>query len=188
LYYQLAAEKALRSFSDLPFPLSDNAQNESDLSSLTTATTTTTTITSTFNSTLNIDNDRINSNSTLTTETNDNLQRTTSSPNISEPREIQSGLSPLYLLNQLKRDAQYELIGDERSSPSSSTEQQEFKIAVIVDGQRFLGSGRSKRIAKTRAAQLALEKLFGMCFDKEGKTKEYQYRFIHFVFPFSQFE
>jgi dsRNA-specific ribonuclease len=42
-------------------------------------------------------------------------------------------------------------------------------MAVIVDGQRFIGTGRSKKIAKTKAAQLALEKLFGMCFDKEGK-------------------
>jgi hypothetical protein len=65
----------------------------------------------------------------------------------------------------LKRDAQYEDV----LSEESSSEPKEFKMAVIVDGQRFLGSGRNKRTAKIKAAQLALEKLFGMCFDKEGK-------------------
>lgn len=100
----------------------------------------------------------------------DDAQRTTSSPLPAEPREIQSGLSPLYLLNQLKRDAQFEEIVDEAST--APVELREYKFAVIVDGQRFLGSGRSKKLAKTRAAQLTLEKLFGMCFDKEGKSSD----------------
>ncbi|CAF0742208.1 unnamed protein product [Rotaria sordida] len=159
---QAAAEKALRSFSDLPFQLPDDLANESEATTATTTTTTTT---------VNTDNDITNDSSSLLIENNDNIQRTTQSPNIVEPREIQSGLSPLYLLNQLKRDAQFEAITDEASSSSSlltTNEQREFKFAVIVDGQRFIGMGRNKKIAKTRAAQLALEKLFGMCFDKEG--------------------
>ncbi|CAF4013522.1 unnamed protein product, partial [Rotaria sordida] len=158
---QAAAEKALRSFSDLPFQLPDDLANESEATTATTTTTTTT---------VNTDNDITNDSSSLLIENNDNIQRTTQSPNIVEPREIQSGLSPLYLLNQLKRDAQFEAITDEASSSSSlltTNEQREFKFAVIVDGQRFIGMGRNKKIAKTRAAQLALEKLFGMCFDKE---------------------
>ena len=154
-FLYLAAEKALRSFSDLPFPLPNDMHNESE--------TTTTTITA-----LNIDSDGINNDSTSVIENDESLQRTTPTLNVTEPREIQSGLTPLYLLNQLKRDAQYETIVDDRTSPVTTTEQREFKIAVTVDGQRFLGAGRSKRIAKTKAAQLALEKLFGMCFDKEG--------------------
>ncbi len=147
----LAAEKALRSFSDLPFQLPEDSLNDSE------ATTTTSS---------NTDHDPANMH--LTSLTEDHAQRTTSSPNVAEPREIQSGLSPLYLLNQLKREAQYEEIVDEGAS-SSTNEPREFKIAVIVDSQRFIGIGRNKKIAKTRAAQLALEKLFGMCFDKEGK-------------------
>ncbi|CAF0814270.1 unnamed protein product [Rotaria sp. Silwood1] len=152
---QAAAEKALRSFSDLPFQLPEDVASESE------ATTTTATI--------NTDNNVTNDNSSLLSENNDSSQRATQSPNVVEPREIQSGLSPLYLLNQLKRDAQFEAITDETSSLSTTiNEQREFKFAVIVDGQRFIGIGRNKKIAKTRAAQLALEKLFGMCFDKEG--------------------
>ena len=144
----LAAEKALRSFSDLPFQLPDDIPKESD--SITSHT----------------ENNGITNHSILSTETNDQNARTSSSPNIVEPREIQSGLGPLYLLNQLKRDAQYEEILDESSS---NIEQRDFKMAVIVDGQRFFGSGRNKKLAKTKAAQSALEKVFGMCFDKEGK-------------------
>jgi hypothetical protein len=158
LFLYLAAEKALRSFSDLPFQLPDDTLNESETTTTTTTITTSTTI-------LNIDNDGAIINPTSSIENNDQTLRATSSPNVAEPREIQSGLSPLYLLNQLKRDAQYEAILND----GSSNESNEFKMVVIVDNQRFLGSGRSKRIAKTRAAQLALEKLFGMCFDKEGK-------------------
>lgn len=144
----LAAEKALRSFSDLPFQLPDDIPKESDSTALHT------------------ENNGITNHSILSTEITDQNARTSVSPNIAEPREIQSGLGPLYLLNQLKRDAQYEEILDDNSTNS---EQRDFKMAVIVDGQRFLGSGRSKKLAKTKAAQAALEKLFGMCFDKEGK-------------------
>ncbi len=152
MVFKLAAEKALRSFSDLPFQLPDDTPSESEAIT-----------------TINTDNDpsaTIKPSSSIVI--NNDIQRTTSSPTIVEPREIQSGLSPLYLLNQLKRDAQFEDLTDEASS-SSTIEPREFKFAVIVDGQRFIGSGRNKKIAKTRAAQLTLEKLFGMCFDKEGK-------------------
>ena len=153
LFLYLAAEKALRSFSDLPFQLPDDTPDESEAPSTSTATTT------------NIDDDGTILNPTSSIENNDQIIRTSASPTVIEPREIQSGLSPLYLLNQLKRDAQYE----EVISEEPSIESNEFKMAVIVDGQRFLGSGRNKRTAKIKAAQLALEKLFGMCFDKEGK-------------------
>ncbi|UJR36349.1 hypothetical protein I4U23_029076 [Adineta vaga] len=157
---QAAAEKALRSFSDLPLQLFDDVPNEPE-------TTTTTTTTSTAAITINTDIDIINTNTSSSTINSDTIPRTTSSPFVVEPREIQSGLSPLYLLNQLKRDAQFEEIVDETLSLSIN-EQREFKFAITVDGQRFIGTGRSKKLAKTKAAQSILEKLFGMCFDKEG--------------------
>jgi hypothetical protein len=166
LFLYLAAEKALRSFSDLPFQLPDDTLNESETTTTTTATT------------LNIDSDGTIINPTSSIENNDQIQGTIPSPNVAEPREIQSGLSPLYLLNQLKRDAQYEAILNDESS-ALTNEQHEFKMVVIVDGQRFLGSGRSKRIAKTKAAQLALEKLFGMCFDKEGNKNSTMHKLIN---------
>lgn len=148
----LAAEKALRSFSDLPFPLTDDPTGGSE---------------SVATVPSDVDADNVHPSSSI--DTDDRQTRTTTSPQLAEPREIQSGYSPLYLLNQLKRDAQFEVIADEPTSSSLVNDQNEFKFAVIIDGQRFVGSGRSKKVAKTRAAQSALEKLFGMCFDKEGK-------------------
>jgi hypothetical protein len=147
----LAADKALRSFSDLPFPLSDESNNLSDpLTSQETV------------------NDVNHSHQSVSIDNNDSQTcRTYASPMHCEPREIQSGLSPLYLLNQLKRDTKFEFIVE--NSTSMIDEQHEFQVVAIIDEHRFVGTGRSKRIAKTRAAQLALEKLFGMCFDKEGK-------------------
>ncbi|CAF1356519.1 unnamed protein product [Adineta ricciae] len=163
---QAAAEKALRSFADLPFQLSDDVPIEPETTTTTTAAAATTTTTIT-----NTDIDMTNLNASSTTLNTDDILRTTSSPMVVEPREIQSGLSPLYLLNQLKRDALFEEITDDAlSSSETANEQREFKFAITVDGQRFVGSGRSKKIAKTKAAQLILEKLFGMCFDKEGGT------------------
>ena len=46
-------------------------------------------------------------------------------------------------------------------------------MRIIIDNQRFIGTGKSKEIAKTRAAEFALEKLFDMCFDKKGKINHY---------------
>ena len=107
-------------------------------------------------------------NASSSADNDDSSARASTSLQATEPHEIQSGLSPLYLLNQLRRDAQFEALPDE---PSISNEQREFKFAVIVDGHRFIGAGRNKRVAKMRAAQSALEKVFGMCFDKEGTLR-----------------
>jgi dsRNA-specific ribonuclease len=111
--------------------------------------------------TINTDNDRLNT--SAENNNNDNVQYNTTESDV-----IQSDSSPLHLLNQLKPDTQFEEITDEIIS-----ERHEFKFAIIVDNQRFIGSGQSKEIAKTKAAELALEKLFDMCFDKQGKINQY---------------
>ena len=49
---------------------------------------------------------------------------------------------------------------------------QVFNLAVEIDGKRFEGSARNKKLAKSRCAQAALTKLFGMDFTKtKGKKK-----------------
>lgn len=111
----LAAEKALRSFSDLTISLSDNQKSE------------------------------------IVTTHNNN---------------VKSNEEPFDLLIQRRKDLQYEEITKEISSDSN-----EFKIAIIINDQRFIGTGSNKHIAKNKAAEYALEKLFGMCFHNEGKTK-----------------
>lgn len=71
----------------------------------------------------------------------------------------------------MKRDARFEeLVDDEKSTNNCNGVDQEFRFVVFVDEQKFFGFGRNKKLAKTRAAQSALEKLFGMCFDKEGSV------------------
>jgi hypothetical protein len=107
----------------------------------------------TINTDLNLSNTSV--------ENSDHVQRITASPNIIKPREIQ----PFDFLNQLKPDAQFEESTDETTS-----EQQEFKCTVIIDHQRFIGTGHTKSLAKTKAAQFALEKLFGICSENEGKN------------------
>ncbi|CAF3615174.1 unnamed protein product [Rotaria sordida] len=123
---QAAAEKALQSFSQLPFSLFDNLTNINN----------------------NLSNKSIENNN------NNNNQS-----NISESYENQN---PFYILKQLKQNLQCEEITNE-----IITEQNEFKFTIIIDDQRFIGIGQNKNIAKTKAAQRALEKLFGMCFHKE---------------------
>ena len=44
---------------------------------------------------------------------------------------------------------------------------QVFNLAVEIDGKRFEGSARNKKLAKSRCAQAALSKLFGMDFTKK---------------------
>jgi dsRNA-specific ribonuclease len=110
--------------------------------------------------TINTDNDRLNTSAEIN---NNNIQYNTTESDV-----IPSDSSPLHLLNQLKPDTQFEEITDEIVS-----ERHEFKFAIVLDNQRFIGSGQSKEIAKTKAAEFALEKLFGMCFDKEGKINQY---------------
>ncbi|CAF4702538.1 unnamed protein product, partial [Rotaria sp. Silwood2] len=63
---------------------------------------------------------------------------------------------------QLKQNFQCEEITNEIIS-----EQNEFKFTIIIDDEHFIGIGENKNIAKTKAAQYALEKLFGMSFNKK---------------------
>jgi hypothetical protein len=83
-----------------------------------------------------------------------------------EKNESESCLNPLDLLTKLKKYVQFEEIINEITS-------EKFQFAINLDNQRFIGSGSSKQIAKTNAAQIALENLFGMCFDKQGKMNVY---------------
>ncbi|CAF0879386.1 unnamed protein product [Didymodactylos carnosus] len=156
---QLAAEKALRSFVQLPFPFESTSTSDDQIEQECQKSQDEDTISTNITDDSNIDN--ITLNNIITT--NQNQQP----PN--EPKEIQSGMGPLYILNQLKRGAKFELINDNVTT-GETTEVKEFKFSVMIDGQTFIGIGRSKKLAKTRAAQLGLEKIYGMCFDKEGNV------------------
>lgn len=60
----------------------------------------------------------------------------------------------LDLIYQLKPEARFETTVNDLSS--------EFEVALIIDEQRFIGTGEDEAVAKTKAVQLALEKVLGI--------------------------
>ena len=89
-------------------------------------------------------------------------------PNLStenqESHENQNDLKAFNLLIKLKQNVKYEEITNDTLAEST-----EHKFVIIIDNQQFIGTGQTRNVARTKAAQSALEKLFGMCFHDEGK-------------------
>lgn len=83
-----------------------------------------------------------------------------------DSNENQCDKNPFYLLTQLKQNIKCEEIINEQLSESN-----EFKTTLVVDDQRFIGIADDQNTSKIKAAEYALEKLFGMCFHKEGNSK-----------------
>lgn len=69
------------------------------------------------------------------------------------------GKNPMMILNEIRPGVKYDYI-----SESGDSHAKVFVMSVEVDGETFHGSGRSKRIAKSRAAQAALQKHFNLEF------------------------
>ncbi|XP_036375146.1 double-stranded RNA-specific editase B2-like [Megalops cyprinoides] len=70
----------------------------------------------------------------------------------------EGGKSPVALLNELRPGLRYACLAD----GTGSGRVRSFVMAVRVDGRIFEGCGRSKKLAKTQAAQAALQALFGI--------------------------
>ena len=70
-----------------------------------------------------------------------------------------AGKNPVMILNEMRSGTKYQL---EAETGDSITKM--FVMSVTVDEQTFRGSARSKKLAKTRAAQTALETLFNLQF------------------------
>ncbi|XP_015210106.1 double-stranded RNA-specific editase B2 [Lepisosteus oculatus] len=78
----------------------------------------------------------------------------------------ESEKNPVVLLNELRPGLRYICL-------SETVERQHIKsfvMAVRVDGRIFEGSGRSKKLAKTQAAQTALQALFNIRLAPGGRT------------------
>ncbi|XP_069119891.1 double-stranded RNA-specific editase 1-like isoform X2 [Argopecten irradians] len=69
------------------------------------------------------------------------------------------GKNPVMILNELRPGLKYEYVGERGESHAKS-----FEMSVTVDGEVFTGSGRNKKMAKSRAAQAALTKIFHLEF------------------------
>ncbi|KAK2856677.1 hypothetical protein Q5P01_005412 [Channa striata] len=71
------------------------------------------------------------------------------------------GKSSVMILNNLRPGLKYDFV-----SESGDSHAKNFVMSIIVDAQKFQGSGRSKKVAKTRAAQAALSALFNIKLDQ----------------------
>lgn len=67
--------------------------------------------------------------------------------------------NPVMILNEMRPSLKYEFVSETGESHSKC-----FVMSVTVDGNTFQGSGRNKKLAKCRAAQMALMTLFNMQF------------------------
>ncbi|XP_041371647.1 double-stranded RNA-specific editase 1-like isoform X2 [Gigantopelta aegis] len=70
-----------------------------------------------------------------------------------------TGKNPVMILNELRPGLKYEFVSETGESHSKC-----FTMSVTVDGTKFEGSGRNKKVAKSRAAQAALTKIFNLDF------------------------
>uniref|UniRef100_A0A668AMK5 Adenosine deaminase RNA specific B2 (inactive) n=1 Tax=Myripristis murdjan TaxID=586833 RepID=A0A668AMK5_9TELE len=82
---------------------------------------------------------------------------------VPEPEVLKS---PVALLNELRPGLRYACL----SERAEGRRLRSFVMAVRVDGRIFEGCGRSKKLAKTQAAQCALQALFNIRTAPEGRT------------------
>jgi double stranded RNA-specific editase B len=72
---------------------------------------------------------------------------------------VPDGKNPVMILNELRPGLKYDFVKEHGESHAKH-----FVMSVVVDGVKFEGSGRNKKLAKSRAAQMALTKLFNLEF------------------------
>jgi len=76
-------------------------------------------------------------------------------PMVTQP----AGKNPVMILNEIRPGTKYEFVSETGESHAKN-----FVMSVTVDNETFQGTGRNKRLAKTRAAQAALQKIFNLEF------------------------
>ncbi|XP_053409004.1 double-stranded RNA-specific editase 1-like [Mercenaria mercenaria] len=69
------------------------------------------------------------------------------------------GKNPIMILNELKPNLKYECMSETGDKHSKT-----FTMAVTVDGETFTGTAKNKKLAKARAAQAALAKIYNLTF------------------------
>lgn len=74
--------------------------------------------------------------------------------------------NPIMILNELRPGLKYDFVSESGESHAKT-----FVVSVMVDAQLFQGSGRNKRLAKTRAARAALSSRFHMQLDHDPSRR-----------------
>ncbi|XP_062845373.1 double-stranded RNA-specific editase 1a [Trichomycterus rosablanca] len=80
---------------------------------------------------------------------------------VSQQSHMSHGKNAVMILNELRPGLKYEFVAETGESHAKN-----FVMSVTVDSQVFQGSGRNKKLAKSRAAQAALSGLFNMQLDQ----------------------
>jgi len=79
---------------------------------------------------------------------------------------VASGKNPVMIVNEVYPEAEFSLVSETGESMAKT-----FVMALLVEGRTFRGSGRSKRLAKAHAAQMALSELHGVtCCASPGES------------------
>ncbi|XP_077993395.1 double-stranded RNA-specific editase 1-like isoform X2 [Glandiceps talaboti] len=81
----------------------------------------------------------------------------TPSPTARAPLSPPTGKNPIMLLNELRPGLKYEFVSETGESHAKN-----FVMSVTIDAQTFTGSARNKKMAKARAAQAALAKIYNL--------------------------
>lgn len=95
----------------------------------------------------------------MTTEQNGTTTNLPKRKKVVNVPEKTDGKNPLMILNEMRPGLKYEFESEQGESHSKK-----FVMSVMVDNEKFEGSGRNKKIAKARAAQAALQKIFQLQF------------------------
>lgn len=74
---------------------------------------------------------------------------------------------PTALLAFMRPQVPYEDLG---SNNTNNPAEREFSVGVTVDGERFIGKARSKKMARKEAAAAACKKLFDVAFEQTAAT------------------
>lgn len=89
------------------------------------------------------------------------------------PSSQPEGKNPIMILNELRPGLKYEFVAESGESHSKS-----FTMSVTVDGEKFEGIGRNKKMGKARAAQAALSKIFNLHFSVAPGKGFFEFRKI----------
>ena len=76
------------------------------------------------------------------------------------------GKNPVMMLHEIRPSFECEIESDEHKGAHRKV-----VMSITVEEQKFLGSGRSNKNARARAAVAALESLFGLEFTDFGESK-----------------
>lgn len=86
---------------------------------------------------------------------------------------VPDGKNPVMILNELRPGLKYDFVKEHGESHAKH-----FVMSVVVDGIKFEGSGRNKKLAKSRAAQMALTKLFNLEFSTHPGNQAHDIKHI----------